>query len=651
MTGINLESSFGAKNRRLSLDEHTLPVFGGISKLLVYLSIGISLTIAGLTSWLGLPMTTVLYVSLTVFAGLGLMSLVVIQVLSRRVHGPLKSLVGEIKRALAGHYDDSTMVDNRQLPILNDAFNQLITSLVLAKEAMIDRDMLQRVLDGVPDPLVVLDGNGVVELSNKKFNERLQFADELSIIGKGVGTLSGQNMPSWYMDLIRHGALIDEPVDFKTTEGETISLLLSGTMIQNTNDHTSRVVLLARSSEHLSVNSGGNNQQSERREQTMGEFQNLFDAIEDPITVLSLSGEILQANRAARSMFGRQVVGQKCYRAFRMRDSMCEQCPAKMTYEKKKSAFVEHRIFGNAITRINTYPLFDGDGDVRAIINHKRDVTMERQLEDLKANFLAGVSHELRTPLTSIIGFNKLNLKRMARHLSPYLQTAPHKIRITFRQIMDDMQVMVSESERLGRLVNDILDLSKLEAGRMDMNFTEVHIGQIIQSAIASTSALWRAKGLRVHAAEKQDTPACWADSDRLIQVLMNLLSNAIKFTDTNDITVMTSVSRWHICVSVRDSGPGISPEDQDTIFEKFRQTTAGQKRGGGTGLGLPICRELIQLHKGKLWVDSVPGEGATFSFTILRADRRNESQQEQDEASRTSFSGQWVQADLDALD
>jgi signal transduction histidine kinase len=286
---------------------------------------------------------------------------------------------------------------------------------------------------------------------------------------------------------------------------------------------------------------------------------------------------------------------------------------------------------------------------VRAIINHKRDVTMERQLEDLKANFLAGVSHELRTPLTSIIGFNKLNLKRMARHLAPYLQTAPHKIRLTFRQIMDDMEVMVSESERLGRLVNDILDLSKLEAGRMDLNFTEVDIGQIIQSAIASTSALWREKGLRVHAAESQKTPACWADSDRLIQVLMNLLSNAIKFTDSDDIIVMTSVSRWHVCVSVRDSGPGISPEDQNTIFEKFRQTAAGQKRGGGTGLGLPICRELIQLHRGKLWVDSVPGEGATFSFTILRADRRTEVNQ--DKESRTSFSGQWVKADLDSLE
>ena len=114
-------------------------------------------------------------------------------------------------------------------------------------------------------------------------------------------------------------------------------------------------------------------------------------------------------------------------------------------------------------------------------------------------------------------------------------------------------------------------------------------------------------------------------------------------------ISVTTSVSRWHVCVSVKDSGPGISPEDQNTIFEKFRQTAAGQKRGGGTGLGLPICRELIQLHRGKLWVDSVPGEGATFSFTILRADRRQEHTEKP--VAQTSFSGQWSKADLTLKD
>ena len=589
-------------------------------------------------------------VGLTIGIGIALTAVILVWMITRRLQKPLEDLLSSLNRVAEGSYDERFNQDgNQELIELSEAFNNLTTSLLIAREAMVDRDQLQEVLDGIPDPLVVLDGNGVVELSNRRFNEELHFDEEISLLGRGVGTLSGKSMPSWYMRLIRHGSLEGERIRFKTKENKPISMLVSGTMIRDPKKENTRVVLLARSTNTSNLLGNISAQSEQTNEATTAEFQNLFDAIEDPITVLGLNGEILQANRAARSMFGSQVVGQRCYRAFRMRDSMCEQCPAKMTYEKKKSAFVEHRIFGNAITRINTYPLFDGNGEVRAIINHKRDVTMERQLEDLKANFLAGVSHELRTPLTSIIGFNKLNLKRMARHLAPHLESSPHKVRVTFRQIMDDMEVMVAESERLGRLVNDILDLSKLEAGRMDLDFREIDIGQVIQSAIASTSALWREKGLRVQASESRNTPKCWGDSDRLIQILMNLLSNAIKFTDMGEISISTSVSRWHVCVSVKDSGSGIPPEEQKTIFEKFRQTAEGNRRGGGTGLGLPICRELIQLHRGKLWVDSVPNEGATFSFTVLRSDRKHEVTKEQE--IRTSFSGQWNRADLELGD
>ena len=139
-----------------------------------------------------------------------------------------------------------------------------------------------------------------------------------------------------------------------------------------------------------------------------------------------------------------------------------------------------------------------------------------------------------------------------------------------------------------------LLDLSKLEAGRMDLEFGEIDLHQTIQSAIASTSALWREKGLRVECQSNQSLPKCWGDSDRLIQVLMNLLSNAIKFTKEGEIVISTTKSRWHVCVSVKDTGPGIPLEAQKTIFEKFRQTSEGTKQGGGTGLGLPICRVLF---------------------------------------------------------
>ena len=196
-----------------------------------------------------------------------------------------------------------------------------------------------------------------------------------------------------------------------------------------------------------------------------------------------------------------------------------------------KSTAVEHRIFGNAITRIHTYPLLGKNGEVKAVLNHKRDVTKERQLEDLKESFLAAVSHELRTPLTSIIGFNKLNRRRMKRHIAPQLDEAPHKVRVSFQQILDDMEIMVAEGERLGRLVNDILDLSKLEAGKMDLKYDEFDLNKVVQGAIAATSALWRARSLTVESSCPEDLPVAWGDADRIAQVLVNLLSNATKFT------------------------------------------------------------------------------------------------------------------------
>ena len=134
---------------------------------------------------------------------------------------------------------------------------------------------------------------------------------------------------------------------------------------------------------------------------------------------------------------------------------------------------------------------------------------------------------------------------------------------------MDDMEVMVAESERLGRLVNDILDLSKLEAGRMDLDFREIDIGQVIQSAIASTSALWREGATRSRKRRSKHAEMLGRLRPSHSN-LMNLLSNAIKFTDAVDIQVSTSVSRWHVCVSVSDSGPGIALEEQKTIFENF---------------------------------------------------------------------------------
>ncbi len=472
------------------------------------------------------------------------------------------------------------------------------------------------VLACLPKGVAVFGPDGHLREANPAFARVIGAGDAAALEGRGLEQLTGLARPAWFDEALAAPGPLPRDVTLLGPTGAPVTLEAFVSRVG-----LDGVLLLLRHSDDVDL----------ERELALTPqhikdpvtfFQSLFDAMEDPITVLSPEGDILQANRAARAMFGRDLIGRKCYRAFRMRDTPCAGCPAEATRRSGETQTVEHKLFGNAITRIRTYPLLGRDGEVRGIINHKRDVTQERQLEELKAGFIALVSHELRTPLTSIIGFNKLNLRRLVRQVKPALASAPEKARETLDTVLADMEVMQSEGDRLGRLVNDVLDLSKLEAGRLTLRLGAVPVAPLVEGAVASTAGLWRARGLRVRTEIPDGCPPVWGDPDRVAQVLVNLLSNAIKFTDEGDIDVQVSPAPREIRFAIRDSGPGISPDHIPFLFEKFRQvgdTVPG--RVPGTGLGLAISRELVALHGGRIWAESEPGRGATFRFTVPRAD------------------------------
>jgi signal transduction histidine kinase len=472
------------------------------------------------------------------------------------------------------------------------------------------------VLAMLPEGVAVFGADGRVRGANAAFAHAIGVDDPVALHGRALEQLTGEARPPWFGEALAAPGPLPRDVALLGPTGAPLTLeAIVGRVgagdVALALRHIDDVDLereLAQTPTHI--------------KDPVTFFQSLFDAMEDAITVLSPEGEILQANRAARAMFGRDLAGRKCYRAFRMRELPCPECPAEATRRSGETQMVEHRLFGNAITRIRTYPLLGRDGEVRAIINHKRDVTQERQLEELKAGFIALVSHELRTPLTSIIGFNKLNLRRLARRVKPALEGATTKVRETLDTVLADMEVMQSEGDRLGRLVNDVLDLSKLEAGRLTLRLGAVPVAPLVEGAVASTASLWRAKGLRVRIEMPDPCPSVWGDPDRVSQVLVNLLSNAIKFTDEGGIAVHVVPAPREVCFAVRDSGPGISPDQIPFLFEKFRQvgdTVPG--RVPGTGLGLAISRELVTLHSGRIWAESEPGRGSTFRFTVPRAD------------------------------
>jgi signal transduction histidine kinase len=242
-----------------------------------------------------------------------------------------------------------------------------------------------------------------------------------------------------------------------------------------------------------------------------------------------------------------------------------------------------------------------------------------------KSTFLASVSHELRTPLTSVVGFTKLVRKRFEEIVEPALAGLPGggvgadpKLERAVRQIGENLAIMAAEGERLTAMINDVLDLQKIEAGRMEFRREPVDLLAVVDQSIAATSALVATTGLELVRDAPAAVPPVVGDHHRLIQVVINLLSNAVKFTAAGSVTVRVRATTGEIVVAVVDTGTGIAPEDHERVFEVFAQagdTLTDKPRG--TGLGLPISREIVEEHGGRLWLESEVGRGSTFAFAL----------------------------------
>lgn len=242
-----------------------------------------------------------------------------------------------------------------------------------------------------------------------------------------------------------------------------------------------------------------------------------------------------------------------------------------------------------------------------------------------KSAFLSTVSHELRTPLTSVLGFAKIIRRRLIERIFPLIPEGDRKIDQTKQQVVENLNVVVSEGERLTKLIDDVLDLAKIEAGKFTWNMTSISLQEIIERATAATSSLFEARDLELVCHVEPDLPNVDGDEHRLIQVVINLISNAVKFTNQGAIECAARLSDGEILVSVKDSGVGIAPVDQPKVFEKFKQVgDTLTDKPKGTGLGLPICKEIVEHHGGRIWVESQLGDGSTFFFTVPVPDSSN---------------------------
>ncbi len=236
--------------------------------------------------------------------------------------------------------------------------------------------------------------------------------------------------------------------------------------------------------------------------------------------------------------------------------------------------------------------------------NLRQEAEDERRI---KQQFVANVSHELRTPLNMIIGFSEMILKTP----DTYGRRIP-------AALLADLEVVLRNSQNLSSLVDDVLDLSQIEAGQMALVREWVQVPEVVASAALSVRPLFESKHLNLEITIDRDLPQVYCDRTRIREVLLNLLSNAGRFTDEGGVEVQV----WHegsgVSFSVKDTGPGISDEDKNRLFQPFQQLDATTHRlHGGTGLGLNISRSFVEMHDGKMWVESKPGQGTTFSFHL----------------------------------
>jgi signal transduction histidine kinase len=251
-----------------------------------------------------------------------------------------------------------------------------------------------------------------------------------------------------------------------------------------------------------------------------------------------------------------------------------------------------------------TAPVVDDRGGFLGRIWTLREVTQQRELDRLKDDFVATVSHELRTPLTSMMGFLEMIREGEAGELTDEQKRF--------------LAIVYRSSERLQRLVGDLLFVARLDASGLQLQFADVGVDDIVRDCVESSSALARSRDLELRA-EIAQTPPVWGDRDRLSQLVSNLISNAIKFTPAGgSVSVRTFVDGTNVVVEVKDTGIGIPEAEHDRLFQRFfRSSTATEQAIPGTGLGLVISKAIAEAHGGGIGVQSAPGSGTCFRVSL----------------------------------
>ncbi len=338
----------------------------------------------------------------------------------------------------------------------------------------------------------------------------------------------------------------------------------------------------------------------------------IIRSVDDGLVVVDTDFKVADINPAATAIFERRrldVVGKHFLELVSNEEllgdmrQVCESGRTPSVPEAGENLLSIERGSQQRHYQFSITPVKSADAGVIGVVLVLRDVTRLKELDRLKSEFVMAASHELRTPLTS-----------MSMSVELLRENAAGKLNDNERQLLEAAH---EEMQRLRALVNDLLDISKIEAGKMDMAFDRTPVAMLLEKAVAMLKNQADEKSIELSFKIAEDLPDVKVDANKIAWVLTNLISNAMRYTDTGgSIRLSAEAIGPQIQVSVTDSGAGIPYEYQSRIFDKFVQVKT-DKSVGGTGLGLAICKEIVRAHGGTIWVDSVPGQGSTFTFTI----------------------------------
>ncbi|MBI5159238.1 PAS domain S-box protein [Candidatus Micrarchaeota archaeon] len=480
----------------------------------------------------------------------------------------------------------------------------------------------EQVSEKSPDVVILLSADGKILFANDSAVELLDYSKK-EFANMTFSELVFQpdlNLVNELMSELSSGAVISKAavLRFSSKKGvqEKFDVAMRG--VKDEVGRLSRIVLVARAV-------GG---RSSMQKQFLDSVVNYAS---DAVYSFDTRGVVHSWSSSAEKIFGYPrdtIIGASVRLVFpQEREGELDEMLRVLNGKKKLASFetIRKRKNGELFNAyVSIAAITDESGKIVDYVEVVKDVTAERKMEEvnrirrkleernrqlmelneMKSVFISNVSHELRTPLTNIHGYSSLLLEG---------ETGPLN-----EQQNEFMHVVVNETNRLTKLINDVLDLSKMDSGRFKLVLKEFDLRDLVEKC--SCKSLAEKKGLAVTWDISPDIPVIMGDQNRIAQVLINLISNGIKFTETGGVTINVSrKSRNFVQVDVADTGMGIPLADQKSLFKRFYQVMRkdGQKQEG-TGLGLAITKEIIKMHGGKIWVESTPGSGSKFSF-ILR--------------------------------